>query len=1017
MKKLFLLGLVCLLAFAAVNVYDIAPSQKSKIAQDESTVVETKNNRLGKIRSAEAAGEWIHMNRGNVDASTYAKVRADIAQRRLLKQDDPLVWEEMGPNNVGGRTRGMVFDQDNPEKIVLGGVAGGIWISDNSGQNWRSVEDSFDKGCVAVVCMTQASNGDYYAGTGEGFYGLSGDGVRGIYGSGIFKSTDGGETWNVNAGTAPPVEPTNTGSGFATVDKIAAHSTNPAVVYAAAQGGMYMTSSAGANWSRIQDTDGNDITTPRGWDIAAASDGTVHFFTGTRYYRSVAGSTSQFELVTGNNVPGAGGRKVIAAQEADPNILYVATEGGICISTVKRSDDGGTTWETIAIGSEVFNPGSNGLQCQAGYDLAVAAHPTNPNIVYVAGVSLFRGTRVGDGWDWQQIDSLFEDPSNISYVHADKHDIVFKPGEADEMYVISDGGVARTKNASDEVPIFELRNRGYNVTQFYTVGADNDGLVLGGTQDNGSQFLNCSTNSSNTSVEVWGGDGGFSEISNINPNALFVGNPGGDLFRSGNGGEGFGGTLLDCNIDCEPAGNMGECGGDGTLDGVGAFVTPFFLWEDSELYHKVREVRLNPSDNVSDPITSSSAPGQTFFVTRTEALIAENEDELYTDLAATLDESQIFILYNEDTNQAVDYGPEDFRYNRSRLFIGDQAGGLWMTQDALNFQTTPFWVRIGDALGPIRSITASLDGNTVWAGTSNGTILRVNNLDNIDVNDIKLNDTDLCNVAGIAAFEDFAETMAGSATQVSGRPITGISTHPFDPNRVYYTVGGYNSTSHVFEISNASDSDIGDVEVDNISGNLPAIPAFDIVSSNPSGDLVVATDFGIWLGDISAPVNSMWTEANGGDIQGIPVFRVREEPMARVNPGTNSFCRVIYAGTHGRGAFRTTSLTNGGCTQDVIGRCQIVFSGIEEIAETEVSVFPNPATDFANVNFSINEDTELEVSVFSVTGQLVNRINRFEAVAGKNVVQINVGDVPNGNYIVVLRAGDYQASTKLNVAH
>jgi len=1020
---MFLLGLVCLVAILATNVYDLEPSKEVGATEALSKVVQQKNT--AKARSARASAEWMALNRGEVGTgivkpSDVARVRADIAQRRLAKADGLLEWEEMGPNNIGGRTRAILFDKDNPNKIIVGGVAGGLWVSTNSGGIWSPLMDSFAKGCIAVSSITQASNGDIYVGTGEGFYFFSGDGTAGIYGSGIYKSTDGGTTWTLCDGTAPPQEPSSTSNDWASVDKLAAHPSNPGIVYAATQGGMFMTKTAGATWERIKDTDGNDITIGSGYDVKAASNGTIHFCVGTRYYRSVSEDT--FERIESNNSPDSGGRKVISVSESDPNLIYVGIAGlsaggtptpADCIREIVRSTDGGSTWEVIATGSVAFHPGGVGAaQCQASYDFAISAHPHNPDIVFVAGVILWRGIRqASGGWDWQNIDSTFNDPTSINYVHADKHDIAFKPGTADEMYVISDGGVSRSQNASAALPAFEVRNKNYNVTQFYTVSADQDGKVMGGTQDNGSLFLNCSTNSSKTAIEVWGGDGGFSEISNINPNAMFVGNPGGELYRSGNGGEGFGGSLLDCNIDC---GEGSECGGDGALDGGGAFVTPFFLWEDSELYHKVKGVRLGPDDQVE----SISHGGQTFVITKNPAIIAQDADTDYTDMTVALDASQVVIQWDEEKNEARDYGPNDFRYVRSRMYIGDEEGGLWMTLDALNFQTTPFWIRIGDAPGPIRSITSSNDGNTAWAGTTNGSVLRVNNLDKLDVNEIKLNDNDLCNAAGIANFEDFADVITGSQLGTTNRTITGISTHPFNDNKVYVCAGNYNSSNYVFEIDNAGDSDIDDVEVENITGNLPKMPVYDLVVSNPQSKyLVAATEFGIWVGDLTAPAESMWTEENGGDMNPVPVFRLREEGMAKVDPGEFSFCRVIYAGTHGRGGFRTTSLTNPACNQNVVGACNIVFSGIEEIASTDIKVFPNPANDLVNVAFSISEDQELEVSLFSMEGKLVNRIQKFDAFAGENKVGISVGDVPNGNYLVVLRAGDYQASTKVNVSH
>ena len=85
-----------------------------------------------------------------------------------------------------------------------------------------------------------------------------------------------------------------------------------------------------------------------------------------------------------------------------------------------------------------------------------------------------------------------------------------------------------------------------------------------------------------------GGDGGFFEVSNISPNALFAGNPGGELSRSSNGGQGFG-NYFDCNIDCATTGSSSSaCNADGAIDGGAGFVTVFHLWEDKSLFDTIR---------------------------------------------------------------------------------------------------------------------------------------------------------------------------------------------------------------------------------------------------------------------------------------------------------------------------------------------------------------------------------------------------------------------------------------------
>jgi len=916
-----------MLAFCAAKVYEAPTSQQEILA--EKTSEKPKGKKAAMAQSAKGAAEWAAKNRGAVgtgivDPVVVAQVRKEVEQQRLLKTGNTLSWEERGPNNVAGRTRAFMFDKDNPDKMIVGGVAGGLWMSENGGGIWTSIEDAFEKGCIAVTAITQATNGDIYVGTGEAVN-LSGEGYggNGIYGTGVFKSVDGGTTWNVCNGTEPATDPANVNDSWATVTQMASHATNPGLIYAATGGGVYMTQNAGATWERAKDSNGNSIT-GTGYDVIAASDGSVHFIIGTQYYKSTNGLT--FELMTGSNLPtGSNGRrKLICVQESDPNLLYSVSEAPTaaqCINSVKRSTDGGNSWTNIASSSPVFAPAGDADNCQAWYDLTICAHPTNPDIVFLGGVTLWRGTRFGDSWEWQQIDEMFANGASVNYVHADKHEILFKPGTTDEMYVATDGGLSRTQNASDVVPFFEQRNKNYNVTQFYSIASGLEGQVLGGTQDNGTPFMNCGINSALAGTDISSGDGVYTEVSNINSNALFFGTQFSNIVRSGNGGEGGGISLFDCNIDCQDdaAGNAegapvaptsNPCAGNGLIDSGGPFITNFYLWEDADLYHRVKDIKLGENQTVSDVLTLG---GQDFRVTTNPNLIPDNEDELYKDLKATLAEQSIWIGWDEVNNRVIDYGPTDYRYNRSRLFIGDGTGGLWMTVEALNFQTTPFWIKIGDAgSGIIRSITTTLDGNTVWAGTDNGRILRVNNLDQIDVNALKSGDTDLCN--DIATFEDFAQT----SIVAGGRIITGIAVDPFNYNRVYFTAGNYGQSEFVWEITNAGDSDIDDIEIENITGNLPKMPVYDIVVTNPQSKLVLATEYGVWLGDLNQPVSSMWTEENGGDMQAIPVYRIREEGMAKVNPADHTHCRVLYIGTHGRGSFSTTSLTNPTCGIDVV---------------------------------------------------------------------------------------------------
>ena len=135
---------------------------------------------------------------GQIDVKDVEAARNAIRQMasNRLQSAININWQEMGPDNVGGRTRALMLDKDSVNVIYAGGVAGGLWKSTNGGASWKNLFDKFENN--AVSCITQAANGDIYVGTGEGHYNVgsrNGTGVGGMIGSGIYKSTDRGAHW------------------------------------------------------------------------------------------------------------------------------------------------------------------------------------------------------------------------------------------------------------------------------------------------------------------------------------------------------------------------------------------------------------------------------------------------------------------------------------------------------------------------------------------------------------------------------------------------------------------------------------------------------------------------------------------------------------------------------------------------------------------------------------------------------------------------------------------------------
>ena len=145
-------------------------------------------------------------------------------------------WQSLGPGNVGGRTRSLVIDPVNPSVMYAAAVAGGIWKTTNGGTTWAPLNDFLAN--IAVTCMAiDPSNPNIlYAGTGEGFF--NADGVRG---AGLFKTTDAGANW-----TRLPATINN--ANFFFVNDIVVSPSNSQHVYAATRAGVFRSLDGGTSW-------------------------------------------------------------------------------------------------------------------------------------------------------------------------------------------------------------------------------------------------------------------------------------------------------------------------------------------------------------------------------------------------------------------------------------------------------------------------------------------------------------------------------------------------------------------------------------------------------------------------------------------------------------------------------------------------------------------------------------------------------------------------------------------------
>jgi len=530
---------------------------------------------------AKGALEYLHRLKANADGEipveAVLKAREQVQSRKGARSsaaNTTLLWTEMGPDNVGGRTRAILIDKDNSNLIYAGGVSGGLWKSTNAGLTWKIVPGTDQLEFSGVVSICQTINGDIYFGTGEGATSnMSGasNGASAFIGGGIYKSTD-GVTFSQLESTAPN-NLISTNFDFASVTEMAAHKTEPNTLYAATRRGIKVSTDGGQSWQA------GLASAAEFFDVEVANDGSVFASTSSGIFYSengTAGSFSQLASV-GATFGGGSGRIEIALSPSDVNYVYAvfSNQGGLGrYKGIYRSTDKGETWDLILPGwSGTTAPTYNIFNQQANYAMAIAVDPQNKDRIIVGGLDLWEfeyGVGIEPISYWAVSDAV------SFYVHADHHEILFDESNPGRIYFGHDGGVSRS---DDNGVNFITQNRGYGVTQFYTVDYSKDGKVIGGTQDNGTQYINFFNNiSEKNAVKVAGGDGGYTQISYINPDIIFSESQNGSARRSADGGL-TNGTIE--NFLGDTLAGLAETADDEGNNGLFAsFINPMHLWEE-----------------------------------------------------------------------------------------------------------------------------------------------------------------------------------------------------------------------------------------------------------------------------------------------------------------------------------------------------------------------------------------------------------------------------------------------------
>lgn len=399
-----------------------------------------------------------------------------------LKTGQP-VWKELGPTtrtdfggyNGVGRINAVAFSPTDTSTVYIGTPNGGFWTTHDSGKHWTCSTDNQPTLGVSAILVSKSNPNNILIGSGDRDGGDSN-------GMGVFRSTDGGLTWN----------PTNNGMGNVTIGMFEVASTDENFILAAGNGGIYKTTNGGTIWTKTT-TDGANY---RDVKFRPGSTTIAYAASGNGFYRSVNGGDSWTLQPASIGYP-TGGRLVIGVTPANDSLVYLVG-GAAQFQGCFVSRNFGVSFTTASTTPNILGYEYDGsdAKSQAGYDLDIFVEPANPLMLYVGGVNVWKSS---DGAKtWQIVSHWWGDRTNE--VHADQHAMAYNTLNQ-RLYISNDGGVYFTANQGGT---FREISEGLSIGEFYRIGVSNtDGKKMtGGLQDNGSATW-IGTNWVNTG----GGDG------------------------------------------------------------------------------------------------------------------------------------------------------------------------------------------------------------------------------------------------------------------------------------------------------------------------------------------------------------------------------------------------------------------------------------------------------------------------------------------------------------------------------
>ena len=467
---------------------------------------------------------------GEIKSDAYSNA-IGWKKEQQQRSNAAVLWEFAGPTNVGGRITDIEIPNDQAETYYVGTASGGVFKTTDGGSNWLPIFDDQEILSIGDIEISENNTETIWVGTGEV---NAGGGSLAYDGNGVFKSTNAGITWqskglpNVGSISKIVIDPDNDDAIFVSaMGPLFRNDTNRGV-YKSVDGGdtweqkLFVSDSTGIIDMAIHPTNG-DIIYAASWERIRRPQYRHYGGETSRLYRSLDGGDTWIEMTNGlPSLPSEKGRISIAISQSNPEVLYSRyADATGNIQGVYKTVDGGDVWTEVN-GSGLQNVGFH------WWFRGVVIDPDDENIIYNVDFNVQKSTDGGANWS----------PA-FPGAHVDQHALAFNRMVPGAVILGNDGGVYYS---ADDGASY-LKDVSLPITQFYRVHVDaqNDAKVYGGAQDNNT--IRTTTGSVDDWSAIYGGDGFQSLVDPTNTAVIYALSQRGNLGKSINNGANFSGAM------------------------------------------------------------------------------------------------------------------------------------------------------------------------------------------------------------------------------------------------------------------------------------------------------------------------------------------------------------------------------------------------------------------------------------------------------------------------------------------